>query len=185
MTRIRPATTADLDALHALEHQAFGPAAWSRRSIADELAADAGGCTLVAVTAADAPAAGHTKIVGYAVASYALDVADVRRIATSPTARRRGVGRALLTGLLEEAARRGCQRVLLEVAADNAAALALYRRQGFTGLDRRPRYYPGDVDALVLQLILAERPHGALRPSGGDGCGAGGRRARGTLGRDG
>jgi ribosomal protein S18 acetylase RimI-like enzyme len=47
-------------------------------------------------------------------------------------ARRAGVGDALLTLALERAAERGAQRIELDTNEDNAAALALYERHGFS-----------------------------------------------------
>ena len=80
-------------------------------------------------------------------------------IAVAPEARRNGEGRALLDGFLRTARARGAGTAFLEVAADNAAALALYRRSGFAEAGRRRGYYhsPGNppVDALVMVKSLA------------------------------
>jgi ribosomal-protein-alanine N-acetyltransferase len=83
----------------------------------------------------------------------AAETADVQRIAVRPDWRRRGVGRRLLRALLEEADQRGCREALLEVRADNAAAIAMYEQAGFDVIARRPGYYRGEADALVLRLI--------------------------------
>ena len=46
---------------------------------------------------------------------------------------------------------------MLEVRADNIAAQRLYSRAGFAMLTVRRRYYqPGDVDALIMRLRLAD-----------------------------
>ncbi len=50
----------------------------------------------------------------------------------APTARRRGLGVRLLSGLAAWGAAQGAQRVYLQVAADNDGALALYAGAGFT-----------------------------------------------------
>ena len=47
-------------------------------------------------------------------------------------ARRAGVGEALLTLAAERATERGAKRIELDTNEDNAAALALYRRHGFS-----------------------------------------------------
>ena len=60
----------------------------------------------------------------------------------------------LLDTLVERTRARGEEHLLLEVRADNAPALALYDRAGFTRLTTRRRYYPGDVDAHVMRLTL-------------------------------
>jgi ribosomal protein S18 acetylase RimI-like enzyme len=48
-----------------------------------------------------------------------------------PSARGRGVGERLVQTVLDAAARQGLRRVVLEVAHENAPALALYERMGF------------------------------------------------------
>jgi ribosomal protein S18 acetylase RimI-like enzyme len=55
----------------------------------------------------------------------------VSRIAVAPAARRRGVAAAMLEAILEEARAVGAPRCVLEVAPENAAAVALYERHGF------------------------------------------------------
>ena len=47
-------------------------------------------------------------------------------------ARRAGVGQALLTLAIERARERGAKRIELDTNEDNAAALALYERHGFS-----------------------------------------------------
>ena len=44
--------------------------------------------------------------------------------------------------------------LFLEVAADNAAARALYAEEGFCRVGQRRRYYPGGGDALVLRRMI-------------------------------
>ena len=61
---------------------------------------------------------------------------------------------------MRAARRGGAKRIFLEVAEDNAAGLALYRKLGFVEAGRRKRYYerPGNarVDALTLVLTLED-----------------------------
>ena len=45
--------------------------------------------------------------------------------------------------------------MFLEVAIGNAAALALYRREGFIEVGRRRHYYSDSSDALVLRMNLS------------------------------
>lgn len=83
----------------------------------------------------------------------AADEAEVMVLATDPARRREGRARALLGAFLAEAAARGARTAFLEVAEDNAPALALYAGAGFARVGRRPGYYgrpDGDVAALVL-----------------------------------
>lgn len=81
-----------------------------------------------------------------------------------PANRRQGRGLILINAAMAHAADNGADRMFLEVADDNGAAKALYRRGGFRRVGRRAGYYPhpaGPVDA-----ILMRRDFGA--PSQGD-----------------
>lgn len=49
-----------------------------------------------------------------------------------PEARRGGVGQALIDLAIERATARGCRRIELDTNEDNAPALALYHRNGFS-----------------------------------------------------
>ena len=96
---------------------------------------------------------------GFALGRVVADEAELLTIAVAPEARRQGEGRALLDGFLRTARARGAETAFLEAAADNAAALALYRWSGFAEAGRRRGYYhsPGNppVDALVMVKSLA------------------------------
>lgn len=63
---------------------------------------------------------------------------EVHTIGVDPAYQGRGLGRRLLTGLLDFAAGGA---VYLEVRTDNAAAIALYRSVGFVNVGLRRRYY--------------------------------------------
>ncbi|MFL6151512.1 MAG: ribosomal protein S18-alanine N-acetyltransferase [Ornithinibacter sp.] len=100
-------------------------------------------------------------MLGYAGLDHGGDVADVMTIAVAPGAQGRGVGGRLLDELERRARARGAASVMLEVRADNAAALRLYERAGFMLQSTRRRYYqPGDVDALVMRKTLRQRGSG-------------------------
>jgi GNAT superfamily N-acetyltransferase len=55
----------------------------------------------------------------------------VRRVAVTPSAQRRGVGRALMRWAEEEAGRRGCTAVTVGVRAPLSGNLAFYGRLGY------------------------------------------------------
>ena len=98
-----------------------------------------------------------------AVASYALflnagGAADLVSTGTVVTARRRGFAARLLTYARDRIVAAGAADITLEVAVDNAAALALYAGLGFCEVGRRDGYYQrpgGRVDALVMQYRSA------------------------------
>jgi len=91
-------------------------------------------------------------VIGHAVLSTAGDIAELQRIAVGAAHRRRGVASALLAEVLQVSRRTEADRLLLEVREDNQAALAFYARNGFTEIDRRPRYYADGATAVVLRL---------------------------------
>lgn len=66
------------------------------------------------------------------VAAYADDWVGFRGIEVDPAHRRQGLGVAVMAALLEWGAERGATTAYLQVLGDNAPALALYERLGFT-----------------------------------------------------
>jgi [ribosomal protein S18]-alanine N-acetyltransferase len=152
--QLRPMTGADLDKVLGLEFALFGEEAWSRQMLVGELSQQpASRYYLVAEEDA--------AIVGYAGLLAAGGQADVLTIAVATPRWGEGIGSQLLTGLLEEAVRRGCTEIFLEVRADNTRAQRLYRWWGFSDVGIRRGYYqPSGTDAIVMRRDLA----GVLRP---------------------
>jgi len=148
---IRRATLDDLDTIMELETSTFVTDAWSRDMMRAELASPHGYYLVV-------EGVGGAAIAGYAglLAPADSGQADIQTIAIAPSARRRGLGRALMVALLDEARRRGAAQVFLEVRADNPAAQTLYASLGFEQIAVRPRYYqPDGVDANIMRRDLA------------------------------
>lgn len=86
------------------------------------------------------------------------DEAEVLALAVRSESRRRGVARALMAQVASAAAAANVTSLVLEVAADNAPALAFYAGQGFRPVGRRRGYYrrpDGAVDAHVLRRRLS------------------------------
>lgn len=97
------------------------------------------------------------EAVGYGVLMLVLDEAHLLNISVATNAQRRGIGQAFLKHLFDVSAGRGANQMFLEVRPSNAAALSLYRRNGFEAIARRKAYYPGqDVreDAIVMRRDL-------------------------------
>jgi ribosomal-protein-alanine N-acetyltransferase len=92
---------------------------------------------------------------GLVLARAAAGEAEILTLAVAPAARRRGLGAALLAAAMQGAILRGAAEMFLEVAAGNAAALALYAAAGFAEVGRRRRYYASGEDALVLRRALS------------------------------
>lgn len=145
--RLRPLTLDDLTRVAELERQLFGPSAWTEAMLAAELHAP-GRWYVAAVE-------GDDTLVGYAGLWFDGDVTQVMTIGVAPAVQRQGLGTALMSALVERSRQLGAGAVLLEVRVDNAPALAMYERFGFTVLRLRRRYYqPEDADAWTMRLAL-------------------------------
>ncbi|HWL37393.1 MAG TPA: ribosomal protein S18-alanine N-acetyltransferase [Frankiaceae bacterium] len=132
----------DIPAVTALEDALFDDA-WTTEMFWNELA-QAESRTYLVATEGD-------EIVAYAGLAAMPDEAYVQTIAVAPAHQRKGLGAELLRRLMDDAKERGLPRVGLEVRVDNAAAIALYERFGFTAIAVRKRYYqPSGTDALVM-----------------------------------
>ncbi len=144
---IRHAGPSDADAIVTLEAACQGPDAWSAWLVRDGIA---GGLPTIRYLVAEREGA----VVGYAVASFAGDIAELQRIGVTRAARRSGIATALLDEVVAEAPGTGADRLLLEVREDNGDALAFYAARGFVEIDRRPRYYRDGAAAVVMRRPL-------------------------------
>ena len=136
----------DLDAIMALEASGFDHAGWSRESWAGELTEPHR--QVLAYRDAD-----H-RIVAVATLHLVADFADLLRVVVTPERRGQGIARKLLIASILMAQAAGAVRILLEVEEDNASALAVYARLGFTPIDRRRDYYGPGLHALVMELPI-------------------------------
>lgn len=149
---IRHATETDVSTVVALEERCLGQDAWGEGLVRAGILGEVPTVTYL-VAEMDG------EVVGHAVCSGAGDIAELQRIAVAEERRHQGVATALLAEAVLTTADTA-DRMLLEVRADNRAALGFYAREGFVEIDHRPRYYADGTDAVVLRRSL------------GRGCGA-------------
>jgi ribosomal-protein-alanine N-acetyltransferase len=146
---LEKATPAHAELLAALHETCFPGESWSVEAMRSILAIP-GTFGSIVVAEALAPA-------GLVLARVAADECEILTIGVVPAWRGRGAGGKLLAAALVRAGEGGADRVFLEVAEDNEAALALYRRHGFAAIGRRPDYYRGPLGrraALTLRRLL-------------------------------
>jgi ribosomal protein S18 acetylase RimI-like enzyme len=146
---IRPATAADAPLLgrfgtrlarlhHRMDPRRFFATPGMEEGYASWLAREMRSRKAVVLAAVSRPRGG-ARIVGYAYGrlegrdwNTLRDPAGVGiDLYVVPAARGRGVARALLERLVDELTARGAPRVVIQVAARNARALALFERLGF------------------------------------------------------
>ena len=95
-------------------------------------------------------------ITGFIVARRIANDLEILNFAVRPTARRQGIGAALLGEALRWGAEFSADKAFLEVRASNLAALRFYEQHKFQVTGRRPRYYTAPIeDALVLSAQLS------------------------------
>lgn len=137
---IRPVLAKDLPAIEAIQALSPQAPAWPVASYLHTL------CQV----AVEQPVAGQEEVLGFAAARQsAPEEAEILNVAIHPSARRRGVARALLADLLQKLA----GEVFLEVRVSNLAALHLYESLHFVRAGIRPSYYSHPTeDAIVLRI---------------------------------
>jgi len=97
----------------------------------------------------------YREIVGYCLYQTTFEQAEVLRIGTDPKYQRQGIASQVLNKLHELLQLNQVESLLLEVRADNTAAIALYEQQAFNIIHKRKGYYKiphkPAVDALIMQ----------------------------------
>ena len=91
---------------------------------------------LLGAPAGDGPAAGVCQLRFRPSIWTASDDCWLEDLFVAQDARRGGVGSGLVQAALDRAQARGCRRVELDTSEDNAAAIALYQRFGFSGTSK-------------------------------------------------
>lgn len=144
---LRDATLADIDDLISLEMLSFDGDRLSRRSFRRFIAAS---------RATVRVARDRHGLAGYSLVLYRpnSDRARLYSIAVAPRARGSGLGARLLRDAEAAARQWGSARLGLEVRADNAGAIGLYRRARFEQIGTRENYYGDGATALIFEKRL-------------------------------
>jgi ribosomal-protein-alanine N-acetyltransferase len=140
----------DLGAVATLDRQ-HGSAPWSLEALRDAWAHERHRLWVARDRAAMA---------GFLLAGDMVDQVEVLGVVVDPTRRRCGHGARLIQAAAAWALARGCERLALEVHAENQPAISLYERLGFRLEAVRKGYYqhpPGDAWLMVV-------PPGELLP---------------------
>ncbi len=143
--RIVPMTARHLPAVAELERICFPADPWSEALFRAALE-NPGAAILLALGEDGAP-------LGYAVLSTVLDEGNLDNIAVAPAYRRQGVADALLS-VVTGFGREHLSRLMLEVRASNAPAIALYEKYGFAAVGRRKNYYDAPREDAVLMTLV-------------------------------
>lgn len=138
---IRKAAAADIPVLAEIESGWKTSPGWGKKGIAAELQNPAAG---IFVGEEDGGA------VGFAGVRFLPPEAQITTVVVSRRSARRGFARELLGRIFAESAARGCSGVTLEVDETNSPAISLYLGTGFEIVGRRPKFYNGTTDAVLM-----------------------------------
>lgn len=93
-------------------------------------------------------------LVGFAGFWLVIDEAHITNIAVHPDYQGQGIGKSLMSKLIEDAASKGAVCATLEVRKSNEKAIRLYESLGFVQSAIRKAYYPHNrEDAIVMWLM--------------------------------
>ena len=140
MRELSFAVPADVPALCALERECFAaplPEDRLARQVADPMR--------VFLCAKE-----DGVLLGAADFQFVLDEGYIGNVAVTASARRSGIGRALVEALLREAEARKLAFLTLEVRKSNAPARALYETCGFMTVGERKNYYEKPAENAIL-----------------------------------
>ena len=177
---IREMTWDDLPGVVALDRENFDPVEqWSENGFLTHLLRD--DTIYLVAEEEDAAASGPEAagkdtekpagtISGYAGMITSFSDGDVTKLSVRKECRRRGIGRALLCGMLEMAAEKQVVNVYLEVRVSNEPAIRLYEACGFEKIGVRRRYYLSPPeDAAVMQYTAGQKKKEELSGGNADG----------------
>ena len=154
--RLEPARVADAARLAAMSHE-FIESGLRPKWGAERIRWYVGHRESVVLTARS-----DRTIAGFAIMSYAEEVAHLNLLAVDPQHRRRGIARRLVTWLEETALTAGTFLIGLELRAQNEAARDFYRVLGYREVGRVPGYYQGIEAAIRMERdVRVSRPAAA------------------------
>jgi len=147
---IRQATVNDLEKLYSIERECFTMEAFSKEQIMS-LLQDMNSVSLIAQA--------NGEVAGFII-SLIQDIMGVKtgHVCTIDVAikhRRKGVGIKLLKELEQIFAKEGVKVCYLEARQNNVAALQLYKKQGYTEVEKLSNYYFKGVHGIRLQKKLS------------------------------
>ena len=90
------------------------------------------------------------EILGYCGFLFVLDEAEIPNVCVKASARKRGIGRRMMSVLMEEAKKLGMAVLYLEVRESNTPARALYISLGFEENGVRKNFYEHPSEHAVL-----------------------------------
>jgi ribosomal-protein-alanine N-acetyltransferase len=151
---IRDYFSDDFDSIWQLDQVCFEPGIAYDKRILRYFLRQPGTFTLIAENT-------QGELLGFMLVQFILEenkkseaVAYIITIDIHPNARRSGTATILFLEAENRAKAQHCVRIDLEVAINNDAAIAFYKRQGFKTTGRIEKYYNDTLDAFHMEKRL-------------------------------
>lgn len=147
-TTVQITLETDANSLYVIHKESF-PIYWKESEISD----------MLLTSGTQAWCARTDKPLAMLMTRAQFEQAEILTLAVIPEVRRKHLAEKLLLGAHKVLADQGVKKLFLEVAEDNEAALALYRKLGYAETSRRKGYYKQEngntTDALVMSKEIA------------------------------
>lgn len=141
---IRKMSQNDLDAVNAIEMQAFQDP-WSKQDFINDLESNPYSCIYVKEI--------NGEVVAYVDLWIAYENAEIANIAVKKEFLHQGIASELMQYCLQKIQQSKCENFTLEVRVSNMNAIKLYEKFGFQTVSKRKKYYADGEDAyLMVQL---------------------------------
>lgn len=154
VVRVRAFQPEDFEAAYRLDQACYPPGiAYSRYALQEFLGAPGARAWVAEEQEELAPV--QSALVGFVIVrQVGRDRGHVITLDVREDRRRRGIGTTLLKTAEDWLARQGVQRVRLETAVENQAAVAFWQRAGYQVRRVLPRYYLDRDDAYWMEKSL-------------------------------
>jgi ribosomal-protein-alanine N-acetyltransferase len=144
----REANAFDLPVFVSLDKELFPYAPWTNGQYKEEFSSP----TRHFVVALDE----EHRIIGYAgVFAPGATEADILTVGVVPEHRGKGIATELMALITDWASTQESTAMMLEVKADNVAAIGLYESLGYSKLNVRKDYFGAGLNAQVMRLELS------------------------------
>ena len=141
---IRPWERRDIERINQIEQASFLDP-WSKKMLEDVLSLPTFFGVVIEI---------EGDVIAYIGASSVLDEGEILLVAVDEKFRRQGLGKILVSNLLEVYSSMQIKKVFLEVRRSNAQAIACYLKCGFTKIAERARYYSDGEDAIIMEANI-------------------------------
>ena len=140
---IRPMGDHDMDQVLAIENQSF-TSHWTRQQMHYELHENSFALIYVYEE--------NDEILGYIDFWITFDTCQLASIAVRNDVRRKGIAKQLMDYMIDEAEKKYCGVISLEVRVSNESAKQLYRAYEFVEASIRKNYYSDNHEDAILMV---------------------------------